>query len=127
MAIIAELTTYRAERLAQAFWTTYQRLSEYLLRVHCGAVGLVYTESGEEVLVDLAACLTVAQSPPWLDVTAPVLDKLRTVDDGAYTFLCGAVGAYFQSWELRQDLGSRAETSFAHLRAVLADVAGDRA
>ena len=123
MAIIADLTTYRAERFAQAFWTMHERLSEYLLHLHCGTMGLAYTDTGEEVLVDLAACLTVAQSPPWLDVTAPVLDKLRTVDDRAYTFLCGAVGAYFQSWELRQDLGSQAETSFAHLRAVLADVA----
>lgn len=119
MPEIADLTTRRARAIAQGFMAAYQRQRDTMRIVGLPSAELAAGDDGGTVVADLAACMAVATSLPPAGLTAPVLDRMRGCEEGAFAVLSRAAAAYFASEELRRGLGLAAAEPFRRLRAAL--------
>ena len=119
MSEIADLTTRRARAVARGFMAAYQRQRDMMRIVGVPSSELAAGDDGGTVVADLAACMTVATSLSAVGLTAPVLDRMRGCEEGAFAVLSRAASAYFASEELRRDLGRAAAEPFRLLRNAL--------
>ena len=119
MPEIADLTTRRARAIAQGFMAAYQRQRDTMRLVGVPSAELAAGDDGGTVVADLAACMTVVTSLSPVGLTAPVLDRMRRCEEGAFAVLSRATHAYFASEALRRDLGRAAAEPFRLLRAAL--------
>ena len=123
MTNVSSLTTHRATRVAQAFWTAYREHEERLHLVGLHGPSRARTDDEDHVLVDLAACMTIAHSLTRLAVSPLLLQQLKVSDPPAHRLLIRATTAYFSSRELRDELGRVAIQSFEELQAALSEAA----
>lgn len=119
MSDIADLTARRARLIAESFMAAYQRQRDAMRIVGVPSAELAAADDGETIVADVAACMTVATSLPRAGLTPAVLDRMRTVEEGAFHVLSRAAEAYFASAALRSDLGRIAVEPFQTLRQAL--------
>jgi hypothetical protein len=120
---VSSLSAHRVRIAAQVFWAAYGEHAERLgllgLQIPC----LARTDDEDHVLVDLAACITIAHSLARLRLSAPLLQQLKVSDPLAHRLLTRSTTAYFSSREIRDELGRIAVLPFEQLQMALSDAA----
>lgn len=119
MAEITDLTTRRARNVAAGFMEAYQRQRDAMRIAGVAASELAPGDDGVVVVADVAACMSAATLPP-AGLTAPVLGRMRQVEEPAFAALDRAARAYWGSESIRRTLGQGAAETFRLLRAAMA-------
>jgi hypothetical protein len=119
MPDIPDLTTRRAQAIAQSFMAAYARQRDAMRIVGRPSAELAAGDDGETIVADVAACMTVATALSPVGLTPVILDRMRVTEEAAFEALSRAAGAYFASEALRRDLGSPAAEPFRRLREAL--------
>ncbi|TNC50532.1 hypothetical protein FHG66_08560 [Rubellimicrobium rubrum] len=125
MAVIADFTVHQARRLSRAFQLAYDEHAQRMRLLAMTPLGLTCQCDGDYILMDIAACMSIALSLPRLGLTARVLRRLKAEDARAYRQLQVAALAYAGSADLRAELGHIAVVPFQWLQALFAELARD--